>query len=343
VIGRSVECDVRLDDSGASRRHGEIRRLPDGHFLYVDGGSTNGTLVNGQAATQIKLSDGDQIEIGSAVVTFRTGTREPPSVDGWPIPAWPNRPLPPLPITPSASVAPAAPAASNLDEHATVLSPRPDADEVKDQVRDEKYQEDQDRENHQNGHENEIEDQDDARNGYEHVADGPGRWDEDAEDVAAADAWPVAVSRSPVRPYTTAGAAAERRFRIFLCHSSDDKAAVRALYQELREAGFFPWLDEVDLLPGQNWATEIQRAIRSSRMVLACLSTTSVSKAGFVQKEIVYALDAAEEWPDGSIFIIPARLEPCEIPQRLKDLHAADLFSPSGMETLLSVLRFTIS
>ncbi|WP_242425164.1 FHA domain-containing protein, partial [Frankia sp. EI5c] len=90
VIGRSVECDIRLNDTGVSRRHGEIRRLPDGQFLYVDAGSTNGSLVNGRAATQVKLMNGDRIELGTAVVEFRReeqrggagprGPRTPPPV-----------------------------------------------------------------------------------------------------------------------------------------------------------------------------------------------------------------------------------------------------------------------
>ncbi|CAO5234171.1 FhaA domain-containing protein [Frankia sp. AgKG'84/4] len=71
VIGRSVECDIRLNDTGVSRRHGEIRRLPDGQFLFVDAGSTNGSLVNGRAATQVKLVNGDRIELGTATIVFR--------------------------------------------------------------------------------------------------------------------------------------------------------------------------------------------------------------------------------------------------------------------------------
>jgi TIR domain len=38
----------------------------------------------------------------------------------------------------------------------------------------------------------------------------------------------------------------------FLCHASDDKAHVREVYHRLRTGeGFEPWLDEEDLLPGQ--------------------------------------------------------------------------------------------
>ena len=50
--------------------------------------------------------------------------------------------------------------------------------------------------------------------------------------------------------------------RIFLCHASDDKAQVREVYQRLQAIdGLEPWLDEEDLLPGQDWTREIPRAL----------------------------------------------------------------------------------
>ena len=44
----------------------------------------------------------------------------------------------------------------------------------------------------------------------------------------------------------------EHNPRIFLCHASEDKPKVIELYQKLKEAGYHPWLDKYDLLPGQN-------------------------------------------------------------------------------------------
>ena len=41
---------------------------------------------------------------------------------------------------------------------------------------------------------------------------------------------------------------------VFLCHASGDKPAVRTLRQRLMRSGVKPWLDEVDLLPGQRCA-----------------------------------------------------------------------------------------
>ena len=56
--------------------------------------------------------------------------------------------------------------------------------------------------------------------------------------------------------------------QVFLCHASQDKPAVRELYHKLRQAGLNPWLDEVELLPGQRWQREIPPAVRASDVVI---------------------------------------------------------------------------
>jgi formylglycine-generating enzyme required for sulfatase activity len=130
-----------------------------------------------------------------------------------------------------------------------------------------------------------------------------------------------------------------RQLKVFLCHASGDKPTVRDLYHRLRAAGFDPWLDEEKLLPGQNWQLEIPQAVRSSDAVVICLSRRAVTKAGFVQKEIRYALDVADEQPEGAIFLIPLRLEECEVPQRLRRWQWVDFFEEKGYERLMRALR----
>lgn len=130
-----------------------------------------------------------------------------------------------------------------------------------------------------------------------------------------------------------------RTLRIFLCHSSGDKQKVRALHKRLRSDGFDPWLDEDKILPGQDWNQQIIRAVRNSDVVLVCLSQHSISKAGYVQKEIKYALDAADEQPEGAIFLIPVRLEACEVPQRLGRWQWLNYFEDQGYHRLLMVLE----
>jgi hypothetical protein len=126
---------------------------------------------------------------------------------------------------------------------------------------------------------------------------------------------------------------------VFLCHSSSDKAAVRELHKRLISAGARPWLDTVDLLPGQVWEREIPAAVRRSDAVLVCLSPASIGKTGYLQREIKYALDAAEEQSDDSIFLIPGRLEPCEVPERLRRWQWVDLFAPDGYDRLVTALQ----
>jgi hypothetical protein len=133
-------------------------------------------------------------------------------------------------------------------------------------------------------------------------------------------------------------AASSRQCRVFLCHSSGDKPAVRELYRQLREEGFDPWLDEKNILPGKDWEDEIVTAVQSADLVIVCLSKGSVAKTGFIQREIRMVLDLAEEQPEGKIFLIPARLEECDVPRRLARRQWVDLFDRDGYNRLLSAM-----
>jgi hypothetical protein len=131
---------------------------------------------------------------------------------------------------------------------------------------------------------------------------------------------------------------------IFLCHASEDKPRVRELYHRLKEAGYRPWLDKEDLLPGQDWRHEIETIIRNPyNIVVACLSCNSVTKRGVVQQEIKWALDVLDQTPEGTIYLIPARLEECQVPSRLSELHWVELFEPDGFGKLKQALDFEIS
>lgn len=126
---------------------------------------------------------------------------------------------------------------------------------------------------------------------------------------------------------------------VFLCHASDDKHVVRELYEALQRDGFDPWLDEENLLPGQDWNYEISRAVRDSDVVIVCLSEDSVGKTGYIQKEIRFALDVADEQPEGAIFIIPVKLEECDVPVRLSHWHWVNLVEANGYTRLIAALN----
>ncbi len=130
-----------------------------------------------------------------------------------------------------------------------------------------------------------------------------------------------------------------RPLKAFLCHASGDKPAVRELYKHLVFEGVDAWLDKENLLPGQDWRVEIPRAVHEADVVIVFLSEKSVSKEGYIQKEIKFALDIAEEKPEGTIFLIPARLEECAVPERLSRWHWVDLYEEDGFIKLLRSLK----
>ncbi|CCI32372.1 SUMF1/EgtB/PvdO family nonheme iron enzyme [Microcystis sp. T1-4] len=130
--------------------------------------------------------------------------------------------------------------------------------------------------------------------------------------------------------------------QIFLAHASEDKPAVLALHERLKQAGYKPWLDKKDLIPGQNWRSVIPKAIANSQLFIACLSQRSIAKQGFVQREFKMALNQYADRPPNSIYLIPLRLDECDIPDlrqeeyglNLRDLHWLDYWEEDGFEQL---------
>jgi len=143
----------------------------------------------------------------------------------------------------------------------------------------------------------------------------------------------LSAEKHAVASATAAGTQKIPSLRVFLCHSNNDKPLVRDLYKRLKENDIDPWLDEENLLPGQDFDFEITKAVRSSHVVITCLSAQSVNKSGYLQKEIRKVLDVANEQPEGTIYIVPLRLEECEVPSQLRRWQWVDFFETKGIET----------
>lgn len=115
-----------------------------------------------------------------------------------------------------------------------------------------------------------------------------------------------------------------KKLLVFLSYASEDKNKVQRLCKRLKKAGFDPWLDKERLLPGQDWNLEIEKAQRSSDAILLCFSKRSVKKEGYVHREYKRAIKFQEEKPEGTIFIIPVRLDGCELPSYIQELQWVD-------------------
>lgn len=136
----------------------------------------------------------------------------------------------------------------------------------------------------------------------------------------------------------------QRKLRVFFCYASQDKPAVRELYQRLAaEPWIDPWLDEEKLLPGQDWNLEIEKAVEASDAVIVCVSSTSIAKEGYVQKELRRVLNIALEKLEGAIFVLPVRLDDCPIPRQLRDKQVLDYFPVSTQSAAYDKLRTALS
>jgi DNA-binding winged helix-turn-helix (wHTH) protein len=74
IIGRAPDATIQCDAAGVSRHHARIL-VCEGIATLEDLGSKNGTYLQGARITSARLSNGDEIRLGTALLTFRT---EPP-------------------------------------------------------------------------------------------------------------------------------------------------------------------------------------------------------------------------------------------------------------------------
>jgi phosphoserine phosphatase RsbU/P len=82
TIGRSVDQDLVLKETFASRRHATIIKRND-HFELIDQNSSHGTYVNGKRIERAKLRSGDSLQFGSVeAACFRVRLPETGSMSG---------------------------------------------------------------------------------------------------------------------------------------------------------------------------------------------------------------------------------------------------------------------
>lgn len=130
-----------------------------------------------------------------------------------------------------------------------------------------------------------------------------------------------------------------KQLRIFLLYARGDQEPVRRLYRRMLREGADVWLDREKLIPGQDWQYEIRRAIQDSDLVIVCVSRQFNRQGGYRHEELKIAVKKAASLRDGGVFIIPVRLDECELPESLRRWQRLDLFEPDGYKKLIGALR----
>lgn len=105
LVGRGIDCPIRLKDSSVSELHAKLILSPAGAWIE-DVGSSNGTLVNSSPITgSVQLSPSAIVSVGNTI--FRVSPKQPceaPAVTPsprpeppTPVPATPQKVTPPVP------------------------------------------------------------------------------------------------------------------------------------------------------------------------------------------------------------------------------------------------------
>jgi hypothetical protein len=118
--------------------------------------------------------------------------------------------------------------------------------------------------------------------------------------------------------------------QVFLSYSESDKSLARRVADGLeragRDGGLKVWFAEREILPGQNWAEKIARALKDSEAMVVLLTPDALSSTQ-VRREIEYAL-GEETYSHRVIPVIvgpPEQLPSKDIPWILKTFQQVSL------------------
>jgi hypothetical protein len=126
--------------------------------------------------------------------------------------------------------------------------------------------------------------------------------------------------------------------KVFISYAKEDYRYALELFDYLKTHSYEPWLDKKSLLPGSNWDLEIKRALKNSDFIILLLSSTSVSKRGYVQKEYKLAMQYWEQKLEDDIYIIPLLINDCLVPESLNRFQWVKYDEEQAFSSIVSSL-----
>jgi hypothetical protein len=127
---------------------------------------------------------------------------------------------------------------------------------------------------------------------------------------------------------------------IFISYASPDRQRVCPYHDSMKARGFDVWMDVARIKPGQSWDFEIQRALNRAALIIVFISNNSVTRRGYVQREIKVALDKAMERLASDIYLIPVMLDDdAPIPDELKHIHIVRASASDCIEKIEDAIR----
>lgn len=128
---------------------------------------------------------------------------------------------------------------------------------------------------------------------------------------------------------------------VFICHAKADESHAEWLFDEFTKAGFRPFMDNKNIEPGEDWNLRIEKTIRETDYFVLVKSKSLAKRVeGYVNKEIDLAIERLKYFQQYSTFIIPVKIEPCELEwEEINKLQDADLTNKANIGKLISAIR----
>ncbi len=126
--------------------------------------------------------------------------------------------------------------------------------------------------------------------------------------------------------------------QVFISYACEDGELARRLSRSLQDAGFDVWLDENNILPGDNWAEKVSQALKESQAMVVLVSPAAMDSK-WVRHEIEFALGAKEY--SGRlvpVFVGPRdKIPKDKLPWSLRRLRGIELTDQTEEESLREI------
>lgn len=131
----------------------------------------------------------------------------------------------------------------------------------------------------------------------------------------------------------------ERRRQVFLSYTREDREAAMRVATALRDAGLKAWVADWEINPGDNFLEKMERALSSTDLVLVLFSQKSVNSP-WLTAELTFA----QKLTDRAITVVPAMVEPCQLPAQFLNRQIIDLSQdmPRAAQRLADQLNVTV-
>lgn len=126
---------------------------------------------------------------------------------------------------------------------------------------------------------------------------------------------------------------------VFLASAIEDEKRVQSVADELLQQGVMTWFIRKDLLAGSHRSRAVAEAIADANRVIVFLSKASEASGAWLQRQLQWALEEQKRKPDQERYIVPVRLDECQVPAELQEIQWLDSWVEGWGDQLIASLR----